>query len=371
MIYCIKGRLYPKDKQLEQLMININCSRFVYNKCLSLKTGIYKKKGINIHKFSMIKYLTYLKKHYPFLKQAESSALQTAVENLYTAFDNFFKKQTNFPQYKKKKSFTGSFTCKNNNNIRIEGNRIRMPKLGFVNVKLPKKKLKELQYNKIQRITVTLKPSGKFLVSVSFLVDDFVHLPKNENKIGIDLGIKSFITDNNGNKYKSVRFLENNLVKLKRLQRKLSRQEMFSSNWKKTKKKIALLHEKIANQRNDFHQKTSSQLINENQVIVSEDLNIKKMYSNKRIARMISDCGWFSFIEMLRYKAKWYGRNFIQVSPFYPSSQLCNNCNYINKEVKNLKVRKWTCPICKAEHDRDVNASLNILHEGLRTLELA
>lgn len=369
MIYPLKGRLYPTLEQSERMMINFNCSRFVFNKCLDLKNKIYKKKGLTIRKYTMIKYLPYLKKQYSFLNQADSICLQSSIENLYTAFDNFFNKRADKPKFKKKKTYAGSFTTKFvTNNIEIVNNKIKLPKIGFVKVKLPKKKLKELNSNKIKRVTVSLKPSDKFIISVSFEVNNVIPLPKNDNVIGIDLGIKSYITDSNGFVIDCNRFLEPNLKKLRRFQRKLSREEKFSSNWFKTKKKIALLHEKITNQRKDFQQKTSSHLINENQVIIVEDLSVKKMLSNKMLSKMISDCSWFSFLEMLRYKAEWYGRTFIKVSPYYPSSQLCNKCGYQNKEVRNLKVRHWTCPECGEHHDRDYNASLNILKEGLRTL---
>ena len=253
-----------------------------------------------------------------------------------------------------------SFT---NNNIAIIGNRIKLPKLGLVSF------ANSQEVNgKIVNCTITKTCSDKYYVSVCCADVEISKYADNSSTIGIDLGIKNFAITSDAEIIDNPRCLYKLEKKLKREQRKLSRKKKGSNNRKKQRIRLNRVHEKIANQRNDFLQKTSSRFINENQVICLEALKVKNMVRNHCLAKSISDVSWSEFVRMLKYKALWHDRIIQQIDTFYPSSQLCSNCGYKNPNTKDLKVRQWTCPDCGHTHDRDVNAAINILNEGLRLL---
>ncbi len=353
-------RAYPDKAQQELINKTLGCSRLVYNKGLAFRNEQYakgEKTGYN----QTSAMLTSMKKEekYSFLKEADSIALQQALRDLDKAFVRFFEKKANHPVFKSKHHYQLSYrTLNQQNSIRIEGNRIRLPKLGYLKIRQSE------EVGHINNVTVRRTATGKYFVVLNV---DFEpeKLKPNSNFTGIDVGIKSFYTDSNKNVVKNPKYLEKSQEKLKREQRKLSRKKKDSKNKQKQRLKVALVHEKIANQRNDFIHKCTTKLVSENQVIAVEDLNIKGMLKNHKLARSISSVSWSKFYDTLEYKAEWYGREVIRVPTMYPSSQTCSKCGYKNPLVKNLSVREWECPCCHAKHDRDLNASVNILNKGL------
>lgn len=306
--------------------------------------------------------LTDLKKHdkFAFLKVVDSIALQQSLRDLDRSFANFFQKRTRYPKFKSKHNRHQSYrTINQGDNIRIVGRYLKLPKLGYVKVR------QTMEVGKINNVTIEHTPTGKYFAVLNV---EFESQPmRNQGgMIGIDVGIKDFYSDSNGNVVPNPKYLEKSMRKLIREQRKLSRRQKSSNNRKKQRVKVALVHEKITNQRNDFLQKQSTKLIRENQTICIEDLKIKNMIRNHKLAQHISSASWAKFFDMLSYKAMWYGNNVVKIPTMYPSSQTCSCCGYKNPLVKNLSVRNWECPNCHRKHDRDTNASINILHKGLQ-----
>ncbi|HAJ15156.1 MAG TPA: transposase [Erysipelotrichaceae bacterium] len=238
------------------------------------------------------------------------------------------------------------------------GKYIKLPKLGYVKIR------QSMEVGHINNVTVERTPAGKYFVVLN--VDFEPELRPNAGcMIGIDVGIKEFYSDSNGNVVNNPKYLEKSMRKLVREQRRLSRKQKGSNNRNKQRVKVAKVHEKITNQRNDFLQKQSTMLVSENQTICIEDLNVKGMIRNHKLAQHIASCSWSKFFAMLEYKAAWYGNDIIKVPTMYPSSQTCSCCGYKNPLVKNLSIREWECPNCHAKHSRDTNASINILNKGL------
>ena len=305
--------------------------------------------------------LTELKRsdEFSFLRDADSVALQQSLRDLDQGFVNFFHKRARHPRFKSKHNNHQSYrTMNQRNNIRIEGKYIKLPKLGYVKIR------QSMEVGHINSATIKRTPTGKYFVVLN--VDFEPELKQNGGgSIGIDVGIKEFYSDSNGYVVANPKFLEKSSRKLRREQRKLSRKKKNSNNRNKQRIRVAKVHEKITNQRNDFLQKLSTMLISENQVICIEDLKIKNMMHNHRLAKCINSVSWGKFFNMLEYKASWYGNKIVKVPTMYPSSQTCSCCGYKNPLVKNLAVRKWECPNCHTVHDRDTNASINILNKGL------
>lgn len=359
-----KFRLYPNKKQIELINKTFGCVRFVYNHYLAKREEIYKTQGITFNYNDCSKDLTNLKQVNTWLKEVDKFALQNALKDLDDAFKNFFEGRARYPKFKRKRNGYQSYrTAFTNNNIEIRGNKIKLPKLGWVKFS----KSRDIK-GRILNVVISRTSTGKYFVSVCCRVDEVKELPKTDKVIGIDLGLKHFLIDSDGNKIEHPKYLAKLEKKLIREQRRLSRKEKGSSNYKKQLLKLAVVHERIKNQREDFLQKISSKNINENQVIVLEDLKVKNMLRNDRLSKNISDSGWGKFVSMLEYKALWYGRNIVKVDTFFPSSQICSICGYRNEKVKDLSIREWECPKCGARHDRDINASKNILSEGMRML---
>lgn len=356
----IKFRAYPSKGQKNLINQTFGCCRFIYNNGLSMRNDAFEN-GQRVNYSQTSAMLTVLKQQeeYAFLKEVDSIALQQSLRDLDQGFRNFFKKRARHPQFKSKHNHHQSYrTINQGNNIRIVGKYIKLPKLGYVKIK------QSMEVGHINNVTVERTPTDKYFVVLNVEFEPEIHY-NNGGKIGIDVGIKEFYTDSSGNKVKNPKFLEKSMCKLIREQRRLSRKRKGSKNRDKQRLRVARVHETITNQRNDFLQKQSTILVRENQTICIEDLNVKGMMRNHKLARAVASVSWSKFFTMLEYKAMWYGCTIIRVPTVYPSSQTCSSCGYRNPDVKNLSVRNWECPHCHKKHDRDINASINILRKGL------
>ena len=357
----VKFRIYPNREQKDLINQTLGCCRFVYNRGLAMREDTYKN-GNKIGYSGTSAMLTDLKRNedFAFLKMVDSIALQQSLRDLDRGYVNFFQKRASHPTFKSKHNNHQSYrTINQGDNIRIVGKYIKLPKLGFVKVR------QSVGVGKINHVTVEHTPTGKYFVVLNVEFDPQL-MSNMGGTIGIDVGIKEFYSDSKGNVVSNPKYLEKSMHKLIREQRKLSRKEKGSHNRNKQRVKVALVHENVTNQRNDFLQKQSTMLICENQTICIEDLKVKNMMRNHKLARSISSISWAKFFKMLEYKATWYGNTIIKVPTMYPSSQTCSCCGYKNPLVKNLAIRKWECPECHTEHDRDTNASVNILNKGLQ-----
>lgn len=369
MLKGYKYRIYPNEKQKEQIQKTFGCCRFIYNQCLNYKIEKYKNEHISMSKIDLNNYCNQiLKKKYEWLKEVDKWSLTNAIYNMDSAYKKFFNEHTSYPKFKSKKDNKKSYKTNfalNNIEVSFKDNKIKLPKLKWV-----KAKVHRGFDGKIKSATISQVPSGKYYVSILVETE---HIPMESTgcMIGIDLGIKDLLITSDGEKLDNIRTTKKYEDKLAKEQRKLSHKVKGGKNWNKQRIKVAKIHEKIHNTRIDNLHKISHKLISENQVIVSEDLAVSNMVKNHNLAKAILDCGWYELTRQIGYKSDWNNRQYIKIGRFTKSSQPCNVCGYINVKVKDLSVREWTCPQCGTVHDRDVNAAINILNEGLRLLNEA
>ena len=373
-----KFRIYPTEEQEIFFAKTFGCVRKVYNLMLNDRKKAYEEvKNAPSKKMTFPTPAKY-KEEFPFLKEVDSLALANAQLHLDKAYKNFFRdKSVGFPRFKSKKNPVQSYTTNNQNGTvaLIDNKFIKVPKLkSLIRIKLHRQ-----PKGMIKSATISRHASGKYYISL-LCKEEINELPKTNSAIGIDLGITDFAILSDGQKIDNNRFTSKMEKKLKREQRKLSKRALLAKNkgiplseaknYQKQKRKVARLHEKVMNQRTDFLNKLSTEIIKNHDIICIEDLNVKGMLRNHKLARSISDVSWSSFVAKLQYKADWYGREIIKVDTWFPSSQICSECGHKDGK-KSLDIREWTCPICHTHHDRDINASINILIEGLRIQTLA
>ena len=358
MLKAFKYRLSPTKEQSILLNKHIGASRFVFNLALECKQMAWAGNKVNLSCFALHSQLKGLKTECEWLKEINSQSLQQSITNLDKAYTAFFKGQNSFPNFKKK-SNGGSFNIPQN--VSLEDDKLVIPKF--------KKGIDIVLHRpikgEIRQATISRTPTGKYFVSILCETGETIKpkaLIKESTTVGIDLGIKTYIVSSDEKEYDNPKFLRKAQNKLKYVQRKYSK-----NKGKRTKHKLAILHEKVANQRKDFLHKTSSELIKNHDSLAIEDLAVSNMVKNHKLAQSISDAGWSTFVTMLEYKAEWYGKNILKIGRFEPSSKLHANCGHINKEL-TLSDREWTCTKCGEVVSRDLNAAINIKSFALKNI---
>lgn len=355
-----KFRIYPNEKQRQMIQQTFGCARFVYNHFLVIGRDRWSKGWAQFSCPKQSRMLTELK-HKPdfgWLKVPDDEALRRALKSLHLSFQRFYEKRSGFPAFKSKHNHDQAYHTKA---VRIVDGHIKLPKIGIV-----KTKLSRMVEGRIINATVSQTASGKYFVSLCVEMDIDVHPGKGEGKqVGIDMGLKNFYTDDQGNKVASPHISKKTDNKIRRLYKGLARKKMGSRNREKARIRLARMYERLKNIRKDFLHKESTRLVRENRFIAMEDLAIKSMMRNHQLARSISHACWGEFFQMIEYKAIVHGCQVVKVDTFYPSTQLCSCCGYQNPVMRDLKIRDWVCPTCGCHHDRDVNAAKNILQKAL------
>ena len=367
MLIAFKYRLYPDEGQREMFLKHFGACRFVYNLSLDQKIKTYETGKTTLSCYDLNAMLPDLKKEFEWLKEVNSQSLQQTNRNLDSAFKRFFREKKGFPKFKSRKNPLQAFGIPQNYIVDFDNNRVKLPKIGWIKTKLSK------TFEGISKTaTVSMTATGKFFISI--LVDDGKETPKKEqfgydSTIGLDVGIKDFVTMSDGTKIDNPKFLKDSIQRLKVLQRRLSKTKKGSNNRDKARYNVALQHEKIMNQRKDFLHKVSSKAVSDNQAIAIETLNVTGMMKNHCLAQAIGDVSWSEFFRQLDYKCEWYGKTLLRIGQFEPSSKICSVCGSINDDLK-LSDREWTCAGCGTLHDRDVNASINIKKFALQDQNL-
>ncbi|MCD7735693.1 MAG: IS200/IS605 family element RNA-guided endonuclease TnpB [Lachnospiraceae bacterium] len=369
MEYSYKFRIYPNRMQENQILRTFGCCRYVFNYYLSMRKETYEKEKKTLNYYSCANDLTHLKRSLEWLREVDATALQSALRDLDTAFQNFFRRvkrneKPGYPKFRSKRNNHQSYKSKCvGTNIKILDKSVQLPKLGKIKCRVSK-----AVQGRILSATVSRNPSGKYFVAICCTDVEINHFPKSDSAIGIDMGIRSFAVMSDGKVCPNNKYEAQSRKKLARLQRQLSRKTKGSKRREKARVRVARLHEHVSAQRMDTMQKLSTELVRKYGTICIENLAIKNMVKNHKQARSISDASWGKFRRQLEYKAEWYGRQLSVVDRFFPSSQLCSKCGTKWPGTKDTSVSSWICPQCGASHDRDKNAAVNILTEGLSLL---
>jgi len=367
MLQAYKYRLYPSRGQVPLLMQHIHACRFVYNHSLEQKIRAYEQDGRKLSCFDLNNRLPALKEEHPWLNEVNSQSLQIANKNLDNAFTRFFREKKGFPRFKSKKNPVQSFQVPQHYAVDFGRHRIKLPKIGEI-----KTIFHRMFSGKMKSATVSVTSTGTWFVSI--LVDDGNPAPapapfSSKTTLGIDVGLTDFATLSTGEKVGNPRNLRTSLGRLKCLQRRLSRKKKGSKNRQKAIRKLARCHEKVANQRNDFLHNLSFRVVSENQAIAVESLNVSGMQKNHNLALSIGDASWSTFFTMLEYKCRNYGKTFLAIGRFDPSSKICHQCGHLKRDL-TLSDREWVCPDCGTHHDRDINAAINIKKFALQEQNL-
>ena len=370
MLKAIKIRLYPNNEQSNYINNLLGCSRFVYNNILNYRINEYKFNNKSVSFSEQGKRLVQLKSEFEWLKDVHSKVLQQSIIDLNKAYNSFFKNGSGFPKFKSKHNNKLSCRFPSDAFSGVKGNRINIiKKLSNIHYKCSRRD--EIFLNKYQKsiksATLTKTKSGKYYLSILIETNNNKTLPITKNIIGIDLGVKDFVITSEGETFDNIKIKRNNHKKISKLHRELSRKKKGSNNRNKCRIKLARYYEKLNNIKENYLHLVSNKLLNENQVIVMEDLSVNNMVKNHKLAKSLQELSLFRFKEILRYKSKWYCRDLVEIDKWFPSSKLCNKCNYKNNEL-TLKDRTWICPDCGESHDRDINAAINIRNEGIKML---
>ena len=361
IIKAYKYRIYPNKQQEEMLLKHFGCSRFVYNKFLFDRQEQYRLTGKSDNYYKQSKLLTELKRdeNFKWLKEVNSQTLQQSLRHLEVAYTNFFQGRSSLPKFKKR-THRNSFTVPQF--VKFEKGRIYVPKF--------KDGIKAKEHRPLQGIilfaTFSKTPTNKYYVSITVKQDYNSKQPTNK-EVGIDLGIKELVITSSGQKFQNNKFTEKYAKKLRKAQQHLARKIKGSNRYENQRLKVALIYEKIANCRSDVLHKITHKLVMENDAVYMENLNVSGMLKNDKLSKAISDCSWYEFSRQLKYKGEWDDTYIHEINRFYPSSKTCHKCGYKFDKL-TLDMREWVCPVCKTHHDRDINASINILLEGKREL---
>ena len=357
-----KIRIYPNKEQQILIDKTFGCTRFIYNFMLNLKQKLYKNFNINLNYNNMSKILTELKRHKLWFCEVDAVSLQQSLKDLDNAYQKFFS-GNGYPKFKSKRDKNSYRT---NMNIHLDQNncKIKIPKVGWINFR---DKYKFNNLIKIYNITISKNSSGKYFASILAKID-IEAFAKTKKSCGIDLGLKDFCILNDGTKFENPNFLKRSEKRLKLLQQSLSRKIKGSKNYLKAKVRLAKFYEHITNCRKDYLHKISIFLVKNYDIICIETLQIKNMLKNHKLAKAISDVSWYEFCRQLEYKCLWYDKKFVKIDTYFALSQTCSNCGFKNSDIKNLNIRKWTCPECDEHHNRDINAAKNIFNQGLKLI---